>query len=313
MGRSSGAGNAIGTSRPDRTGYSGKCGLERRPNPVAQLAIAHTIRNTLVLSAAKNLPEIVKGDELRLGQILVNLINNANKFTKKGKIELKVDQQAQNKNMVTMRFTVTDNGIGMSENIQNKIFQIYEQADPEIFRQYGGSGLGLAISKALCEKMGGSIHVSSIQNEGTSFWIDLNFETKNNHIKMKNTTPEILLVEDNKINRLIIENVLKRNNFKFDIAENGQIAVEKFKEKQYAVIIMDLQMPVMDGFTATANIRELEKESNSTENCRIVAHSANNSQEDQKKCAAIGMDAFLEKSGDTKPLINCLRKFTNQE
>jgi signal transduction histidine kinase len=269
--------------------------------------------NTLVLSAAKNLPEIVKGDELRLGQILVNLINNANKFTKKGKIELKVDQQAQNKNMVTMRFTVTDNGIGMSENIQNKIFQIYEQADPEIFRQYGGSGLGLAISKALCEKMGGSIHVSSIQNEGTSFWIDLNFETKNNHIKMKNTTPEILLVEDNKINRLIIENVLKRNNFKFDIAENGQIAVEKFKEKQYAVIIMDLQMPVMDGFTATANIRELEKESNSTENCRIVAHSANNSQEDQKKCAAIGMDAFLEKSGDTKPLINCLRKFTNQE
>jgi PAS domain S-box-containing protein len=274
---------------------------------------ANSNGNALVLSIAENIPETVKGDELRLGQILVNLINNANKFTTKGKIELEVDQLAQNNNVASLRFTVKDNGIGMSENTQKKIFQIYEQADPEIFRQYGGSGLGLAISKALCEKMGGSINVSSVENEGTSFWIDLNFEIKSNHTKMKKTPPEILLVEDNKINRLIIENMLKRNNFKFDVAENGQIAVEKFKEKQYAVIIMDLQMPVMDGFTAATNIREFEKETNLAEKSRIVAHSANNSQEDQKKCVAIGMDAFLEKSGDTKPLLNCLRKFTNQE
>lgn len=274
---------------------------------------AKSNNNTLVLTAADNLPDMVKGDERRLRQVLVNLINNATIFTKNGKIELKVDQTDQKNGRASLRFAVTDNGSGMPENVQQLIFRIYEQADPEIIRQFGSSGLGLAISKALCEKMGGTIDVSSVQNEGTSFLINLSFEIKNNLNKMKNTSPEILLVEDNKINRLIIENMLKRNDFQFDIAENGQIAVEKFKQKQYAVIIMDLQMPVMDGFTAAEHIRNFEKETNLAEKSRIVAHSANNSQDDQKKCVAIGMDAFLEKSGDTKPLLNCLRKFTHRE
>jgi len=269
--------------------------------------------NTLHLVIDENLPETIKGDELRLGQILINLLNNAIKFTTNGNIELKIETISKSGSNIAVRFTVTDSGIGMSDEVCSKIFTIYEQGDPEIFREYGGSGLGLAISKALCEKMGGKINVFSAPNKGTTFWIEINFEIKKPENIMKNISSEILLVDDNKINRLIIENSLRRNSLTYDVAENGQIAVDKFKEKKYGVIIMDLQMPVMDGFTASSLIREYEKENNLPHKTRIIAHSANNTTEDQQKCQISGMDSFLEKSGDTKPLLNLIQKYFDQE
>jgi PAS domain S-box-containing protein len=267
--------------------------------------------NEIKLIIDNNLPKQIKGDELRLGQILINLLNNANKFTSHGIIELKADLTERKQNCAKLRFTVSDTGIGMSEDVQKKIFNIYEQGDREIFQEYGGSGLGLSISKALCEKMGGTINVFSALKKGTSFFVDLNFEIKKTDQKMKNVNPEVLLVEDNKINRLIIENMLRREGFKYDIAENGQIAVDKFRQKPYGVIIMDLQMPVMDGFSAAMAIRELEKELNLNTKTKIIAHSANNTQEDQQKCEKIGMDVFLEKSGNTKLLLNYISKLTH--
>lgn len=252
----------------------------------------------LSLEVHPNLPARVKGDPLRTSQIIINLLNNALKFTNQGSVCLAVIVENVNRdNIAKIKFKVSDTGIGMPENIRNGIFEYFNQGDPSITREYGGTGLGLAISKRLCELMGGTISFESHQNKGTAFWFSLDYEIEKPAVVDNNDKRLILVVDDNEINRKVICSVLRKNGFNPEEAENGKVAVDKVKQTRYGLVIMDIQMPVMDGFTASQEIRLFEKNTPDDQKTKIVALTANATREDQEKSKQSGMDGFL-----TKPL-----------
>ena len=267
---------------------------------------------------------IFYGDPLRLGQILINLINNAIKFTNEGKIEL-VIESLQNDNV---RFAVEDTGIGISQENQDKLFHSFSQADDSTTRKYGGTGLGLTISKQLVELLNGKIWVQSVLNEGSKFIFEINLpqgkkenikSLNNNNNNLENLTQDItalrgskiLLVEDNIINQEIILGLLEHSGIIIDIASNGQEAVDKFLKQSvankelnnYELILTDIQMPVMDGYELTKIIRELDK------NIPIIALTANAMNDDIKRTKAAGMNAHLNKPIDVEKLYKILLKY----
>ena len=251
--------------------------------------------NKIFLSVGADVPTDVKGDPLRIGQILINLLNNAIKFTKNGTIEIAANSEVGIDNKKQIRFQVVDSGIGMPEEIRKNIFNFFEQGDPSITREYGGSGLGLAISKSLCEMMGGKIGFESEENKGSKFWFSLSFEN-DPVVKGKVESPSIILVvEDNLLNQKVVGATLKKNGFKFELAANGKEAVDMVMEKKYDLIIMDIQMPVMDGYEATRKIREYESSSPDRETTSIIALTANATREDQDRCINVGMNGYLTK------------------
>lgn len=257
---------------------------------------------------ADDVPRLAIGDPLRLKQIIINLVNNAIKFTKKGKVTIKVLYVSEDNDKQKIRFAIEDTGIGISEEGKKRLFKSFSQISESTQRQYGGTGLGLAISKNLTELMDGEIGVESEEGVGSTFWFtamlgktsqkdeDVPIEEKKEEKKSveKDQKLEILLVEDNKINQKVAMASLKPFGHKVDLADNGAKAMEKVKEKDYNVILMDIQMPVMDGFTATRKIREYEKEGNRPKS-RIIALTANALKEDREKCFDAGMDDFITK------------------
>ncbi len=288
--------------------------LEEALNKTVKLlqAKAKENNNILKLELDQDVPKMVKGDHTRLGQILINLLNNALKFTSDGTVELRVQKETPIHMMVNIKFTVSDTGMGISESIIQNIFNVYDQGDPEITRQFGGSGLGLAISKSLCEKMGGEISVKSKIGEGTEFTFTLPMETKaKEEMSPDNRKINVLVVEDNLLNQRVVGTTLQRNGYKFDVAENGKVAFEKYKAGHFNLIIMDIQMPVMDGYESTELIRKFEKEHPERKRTNIIALTANATIEDRKKCEEVGMDDYMTKPFRFKELTEIINKMAD--
>ena len=260
----------------------------------------------LIQEYDNKIPKILIGDPVRLHQIILNLVSNAVKFTTKGKITVSVDLLHEDTDNVIIQFSVTDTGIGIPEEKIGKIFENFQQASSGTSRLYGGTGLGLAIVKQLIEPQGGTIRVKSNLNEGSTFSFTLGFQKTNTDAELENEIMEldseiknikVLVVEDIALNQLLMKTLLDDFGFDRDIAENGKIAIEKLKNKDYDIILMDLQMPEMNGFEATEYIRNTMNS-----NIPIIALTADVTTVDLAKCKAVGMNDYLAKPIDERVL-----------
>lgn len=252
------------------------------------------------------IPELLLGDPVRLHQIILNLVSNAVKFTNKGKITVGITLLNQNEENVLINFSVTDTGIGILEENFEKIFENFQQASSGTSREYGGTGLGLAIVKQLVEQQGGTIGIKSIPDGGSMFSFVLGFNKTNAATLFEKESIEldtekkninVLVVEDIKLNQLLMKTVLDDFGFDCDIAENGRIAIEKMMTTSFDIILMDLQMPEMNGFEATDHIR---KKLNSK--IPIIALTADVTTVDLQKCKKIGMNDYISKPIDERIL-----------
>ncbi|MDA3943831.1 MAG: ATP-binding protein [Bacteroidetes bacterium] len=245
---------------------------------------------------AENIPVYVKGDASRLKQIVGNLLSNALKFTEKGFINLNAELLDENEEAIRIKIVVSDSGIGIKKEEQQKIWELFELGDESYTRSHGGAGLGLTISRKLVELMGGEIGLESTEHQGSDFWVIVKLE-KGYEPQLLDTNPikRILLVEDNLINQKVSLQSLRGMGYTVDLAVNGQEAVAKFTESDYDLILMDIQMPVMDGITATKKIRELEQKQNSKLPIAIVAITANSLKDDRQKCLEAGMNEYISK------------------
>jgi signal transduction histidine kinase/ActR/RegA family two-component response regulator len=270
-----------------------------------------------------SLPNGLRGDPTRLQQALLNYTANAIKFTEQGHITLRVTQEAETNDTATLRFALEDTGIGLSPEAQSRLFAAFEQADNSTTRQYGGTGLGLAITKKIAELMGGTANVSSTLGQGSTFWFTAVLQKSSEaavHVaRAGNESAEqiilrnhpgkrILLVEDEPINREIAQMLLEDVGLAVDIAENGREAVEKVSATRYHIILMDMQMPVLDGLDATRQIRQLPE----CATMPILAMTANAFTEDKDRCFAAGMDDFLSKPVKPEILYATLLKWLEQ-
>lgn len=262
-------------------------------------------RLTFAKQIEEKMPDNLIGDPDRLMQVLVNLLNNALKFTSSGSITLHVAILSLNQNICRLRFEVRDTGIGISEEGQHQLFNAFSQVDAESNRQFGGTGLGLSICKRIVEAMNGSIGLESRLGEGTTFWFELVYRLGNasSALPTAPASPEtevqalkgrILLVEDHPINQKLALAILQKQQLDVDLAENGLEAIKMLNLKSYDLILMDCQMPVMDGFEASARIRsgEAGEEARKTP---IIALTANAMKEDIDRCTAAGMNDHIAK------------------
>jgi PAS domain S-box-containing protein len=272
---------------------------------------------SLVFEIAPDVPDNLIGDPNRLRQVLLNLIGNAIKFTESGEVSLHVTPDAGLPAPGALRFTITDTGIGIPVEKLGAVFERFTQADSSTTRKYGGSGLGLTISKRLVELMGGRIWVESSVGGGSVFSFTVRLEVSSSALHRApvpaGARPEpallalrILLVEDSADNRLITVAFLAETPYRVDIAENGAIALEKFIAGSYDLVLMDRQMPVMDGLTATRAIRDWET-ANQRPPTAILALTASALRGDQEKCMAAGCTAFLTKPIKQDILLQAIR------
>ncbi|MDM8546661.1 two-component regulator propeller domain-containing protein [Candidatus Venteria ishoeyi] len=250
---------------------------------------------------AENTPLTLTGDPLRLGQILVNLGNNAIKFTESGIINISVFKMLEQDDFVKLRFSVSDTGIGMNAKQQQKLFQPFSQVDSSTTRNYGGTGLGLSICKKLVEMMDGTIWVDSEAGKGSLFGFTANFTTGQTQPKTSQKKApvfvetlhgaKILLVEDNAINQELAMTLLNKQGIITTLAENGQQALEQLQQQQFDGVLMDIQMPIMDGYSTTREIRKQP----ALKNLPIIAMTANAMPEDIKCSKAAGMNDHIAK------------------
>ncbi len=258
---------------------------------------------TFTYAIDDSVPAIIKADPVRLTQVCTNLCSNAVKFTTRGTVHLHVSLHGHRDNKMELLFSVTDSGIGMSEEEQKHIFKSFTQADGTTTRRYGGTGLGLSISKSLAELMGGSISVQSQRGKGSTFSFTILAELGDEKEVEKNTVPEshdmpvipldILLVEDNEINQVIALEILKDMGATVTLAQNGQEAVNTWEQGKFDVILMDIQMPIMDGLTAARHIRASSVPNSKT--VPIVAMTAHAMTGDREKSLENGMNDHITK------------------
>jgi PAS domain S-box-containing protein len=276
----------------------------------------HEKNITLVMEYDQNIPEVLVGDPVRLHQIILNLVGNAVKFTNKGKITVDVSLLSEDEKKTTIQFSVTDTGIGIAEEKIEKIFENFQQATSGTSRIYGGTGLGLAIVKQLVESQGGTVTVESRIDQGSTFSFTLDFLKTSEDAELDLAVIEldseleninILVVEDIVLNQLLMRTLLEDFGFELDIAENGKIAIEKLRAKTYDLILMDLQMPEMNGFDATDYIRN-------TMNLQIpiIALTADVTTVDLAKCKAVGMDDYIAKPVDERLLYSKIVAFVKK-
>ena len=281
----------------------------------------------LHLELDDNVPQHVISDYIKIQQIMRNLVGNAVKFTEKGSvtISIAVHEDPFDDRDPELRFCVKDTGIGVPDDRLDEIFNKFTQADASTTRKYGGTGLGLTITKQLVELMGGHIGVESDIGKGTSFYFLLplevaeegvspvNFETDLSDNAPKNMEnygeASLLVVDDHPVNRMFAQKLLKKMGFShIDLAENGVQALEKATQKPYAIILMDCQMPEMDGYEATQKIRDIETEG---QHIPIIAVTANAMVGDREKCLNAGMDDYLSKPLKKDALTDMLNKWLN--
>lgn len=272
----------------------------------------------------RSIPDELYGDSLRISQVLTNLLSNAVKFTTVGDVTLYISNIEGNR----FRFEVRDTGLGIKESEQKKLFHAFSQADGSTTRNYGGTGLGLTISKQIVELMGGRIWFESLYGIGSSFIFEIELLEAKKSMVSKIVKPlplssiesrvskedigllaesKVLLAEDNTINQEIILGLLEHSNIELDIASDGREAIAMFRSKKYALILMDIQMPFMDGYEATKIIREEDKY------IPIVALTANAMKEDMEKSAQAGINAHLNKPIEVKKLYKILLRYISKE
>ena len=275
----------------------------------------------LYLDLDKNLPVYVNGDEYRFKQVVLNLVNNAIKFTEEGHIKISLENRDINEGRHTIKVSVEDTGAGIPEAKKKALFKSFSQLDSSSTKQHEGTGLGLAISKLLANMMKGEIGVESEPGKGSTFWFTASFKKgtpprkaqidrvvpQSNKLKSKKIS--VLVVEDNLINQKISSFSLKKAGMAVTIANNGLEALEMFKKQSFDVILMDIQMPVMDGYEATGEIRKLEESLNA--HVPIIALTANAMQGDAEKCLAAGMDNYLSKPFKIDKLISILNQIVS--
>jgi two-component system CheB/CheR fusion protein len=268
----------------------------------------------LVTNYDKKIPAVLLGDPIRLHQIILNLVSNAVKFTSQGKIMVSTSLLFEDEEKVIIEFAITDSGIGIPQDNIDLIFENFQQATNGTSSLYGGTGLGLAIVKQLVMSQGGSIRVKSKINEGSTFSFTLPFLKTKIDTELETTLKgldtvvkniKILVVEDITLNQLLMKTILDDFGFERDIADNGKIAIEKLLVKSYDIILMDLQMPVMNGFETTEYIRN-------TLNLKIpiIALTADVTTVDLKKCKAVGMNDYIAKPIDEKLLFTKIVELT---
>ena len=274
----------------------------------------------LSLLIDQRIPQSVIGDEKRLTQILSNLVHNAVKFTPHGIVTVELKLDSVNKTQSFIEFIVRDTGIGIPEDKLELIFESFSQVDNSLTREYQGKGLGLSIVKHLLEMQNSKINVQSIINKGSIFSFTLAFdkiepsEPKTSTIKKANGVAKIderlagmkiLLVEDNKMNILVTKKLLKLWKIKVDVAMNGKIGVERAAADDYDIILMDLQMPVMNGFESSKQIRTLQRHKDTP----IIALTAEVREESQEKATQAGMNDYVAKPFKPNVLFQAIAQF----
>jgi CheY-like chemotaxis protein len=263
------------------------------------------------------------GDALRLNQVLLNLVGNALKFTSAGSITVRARLLEDRPGDILARLEVTDTGIGIEPDVQHRLFTPFEQADGSMTRQYGGTGLGLAISKRLVELMGGAIGVDSVPGQGSSFWFTVRLKKQatgttagikaaggDAETRIRRDFPgvRILLVEDEPINREVAQGLLEETGLAVDVAADGAEALACAQRQRYALILMDMQMPRLNGIEATRAIRA----DSLNRDTPIIAMTANAYDEDRQACLAAGMNDHLGKPVAPDRLMGALVRWLEQ-
>jgi signal transduction histidine kinase/CheY-like chemotaxis protein len=291
---------------------------------VKDIVILHSLKAEqqgvfLLQQVDESLPEFLMGDPTRLRQVIVNLVSNALKFTSQGEVKISVDVVNKETDSVDLKIAVIDTGIGIPQTAQETLFNAFTQADGSTTRKYGGTGLGLAIVSQLVDLMGGSLGVDSVEGEGSVFWFTVNLQcakkapemageiAKNN--KALQLEAKILLVEDNPINQMVAQKMLEKVGLKPTLANNGVEALKQLNERSFDLVLMDCQMPEMDGFDATREIRKLDIMALNQRPLPIVAMTANVMSGDRERCLDVGMDDYIGKPVQRDQLTSVLKKW----
>ncbi len=260
-------------------------------------------------------PQLVRGDPSRFRQVLVNLCGNAVKFTERGSVTVALTSLTSDSQRALLRCAVRDTGAGIPADRLHTLFKPFSQVDASTTRRYGGTGLGLSIVKRLAELLGGEVGVDSREGSGSTFWFTASFELQAVHpvevapaamdtaAEQLHSERRILLVEDNAVNEKVATRFLQKLGYLVDVARNGREAVDAWASGYYDLILMDCQMPVLDGYEATREIRAREP---AAQRIPIVALTANAMKDDDLKCKAAGMDDHLSKPLDRERLEHCL-------
>lgn len=304
--------------------------LQAETNSIINLLTLNSQKKKLALTwqIDPDVPLHLKGDVGRLRQILINLIGNAIKFTKKGAISLQISKEREVELQTTLRFLVCDSGIGIAADKLEKIFEPFTQADSSSTRIYGGTGLGLTISRQLTELMGGSIGVKSVEAQGTTIWFTVVLERQSERREAPRKLPitggddgsillhkdatassaRILLAEDDPINQLMTKLFLNRSGYQVEVANNGNEVINALKKKDYDLVLMDCMMPELNGYEATAIIRD-PVSAVRNHAIPIIALTANAMRDDCALCLAAGMDDYLAKPIDIVKVLTILEKW----